>query len=300
MPLVNQSPFAIDICPKAENRRYGYDFHENWCAHMAHLALWNVAKSRIDPDKPDYIFDTNCCMNTVAFCDEDAPLVAGGTVSGELVIWSLSTENGSRVATCGCVEGGHQDSITGIFWLSRKSLNAYASNLTMEYHLVTVGADGRIICWILQRDRAAVFTLKSVKIYQVTGKDQSSRLQQDVYTCNNCDESLGSDGANIPPPQIYNILDRTRLYTLATEEGQIFTLHFLRSPPSRSYQHRSLLAYGSARGTVAIYDLCCNGDVSGDTTESEDFTPIKRCVLQCHKEMCTANPVICMASTDSV
>lgn len=105
---------------------------------------------------------------------------------------------------------------------------------------------------------------------------------------------------DIYPLQIYNILERTCIYTLGTEEGQIFAMHFLRGPSPQSYQHRSLLACGSACGTIAVYDLHCGGDVSGDSNESEVFAPIKRCVLQCHKEPSTANPVMCMASSDSV
>ncbi|VDK32044.1 unnamed protein product [Taenia asiatica] len=355
--------------------------------HTAYLVLWNVTKIHVDPEKPDYIFETNCCINAVAFCNEDAPLVAGGTVSGELVIWSLSKERDNRVAACSCVEGGHQDSVTEVFWISQKGLNTYSSNLTREHHLVTVGADGRIICWNLKKTQPSAFILKPVGSYQVTGKDQSSGPLGDTYVCNKSSEGLGSEGdmrsvgistaafspqstetnlpvfllgtesggvlvahlevldwtasssdsgltngltspvkyvlaryftpihcvawsfshrnlvavsGAFPGVHIYNILERTRIYTLGTEEGQIFAMHFLRGPSSQSYQHRSLLACGSARGTVAVYDLHYNGDISGDNNESDVFAPIKRCVLQCHKEPSASNPVMCMVSSDNI
>nr|CDS16589.1 wd40 repeat [Echinococcus granulosus] len=372
---------------------YGQDFHVNWCTHTAYLALWNVTKSHVDPVKPDYIFETNCCVSSMAFCNEDAPLVAGGTVSGELIIWSLSKEGDSRVAACGCIEGGHQDSVTGIFWISQKDLNTYTSSFTTEHHLVTVGADGRIICWNLQKMHSSVFSLKPVRIYQVTGKDQSSGSLRDVNACSKSSEGLGSEGAThsvgistatfsphstetnlghplhlplfllgtesggvliahlevlhwtsstsgpeftnalaspvkyvlaryfapihcvawsfsdrnlatvsgaFPGVHIYNILERTRIYTLGTEEGQIFAMYFLHSPSSRSYQYRSLLACGSARGTITVYDLRYGSDVSGDSNEGEVFVSTKRCVLQCRTDASAANPVMCMASSDGV
>ncbi|KAL5111343.1 Cytoplasmic dynein 2 intermediate chain 2 [Taenia crassiceps] len=325
-------------------------------------------------------------MNAVAFCNEDAPLVAGGTISGELVIWSLSKECDSRVAACGCVEGGHQDSITGIFWIPRRGLNTYVSKLTAGHHLVTVGADGRIICWSLQETQPSVFTLKPVRIYQITGKDQLSGPLGDVYAHNKSNASPGSEGDTrsvgistaafsphstetnfpsfllgtesggvlvahlevldwtasssdsdftnapaspvkyvlaryfapihsvtwsfshrnlvavsgaFPGVQIYNILERTRIYTLGTEEGQIFAIRFLRDSSPQGYQHRSLLACGSARGTAAVYDLHCGSEVSGGSNESEVFAPIKHCVLQCHQESSAVNSIMCMASNDS-
>lgn len=68
------------------NERYGGNFHPNWCTHTAYLALWNITRSRVDNEKPDYIFEINSCLNTVAFSETETALIAAGTISGKFPI----------------------------------------------------------------------------------------------------------------------------------------------------------------------------------------------------------------------
>ncbi|KAM7540477.1 hypothetical protein Aperf_G00000040661 [Anoplocephala perfoliata] len=355
---------------------------------MAYLALWNITRSRVDNEKPDYIFETNSCLNTVAFSKTETALIAAGTISGELIIWSLSNELESRVASCSCVEGGHQDAVNKVFWISQSSFTEYSSLISAEYHLVSIGSDGQIICWSLQKNYTSEFNLRPVKSFQVRGKDQSrgvlyengafdvtashlfsnggvenaarpvglttavfsphcsegassctfqlligtesggvlmAQLEVPDWTPNPVSEgeythtlpspikyvlarysapihsvawspinrNLVAVSGAFPGVHMYNVLEVSRIYTFAIEEGQLFSLHFPLSNERFSEQNRCLIVCGSEGGDVVIYDL-----PSGTNTEDEARQPMKYCVLKCKAAENKSNPVFCMAVND--
>ena len=100
---------------------------------------------------------------------------------------------------------------------------------------------------------------------------------------------------NILTLQLYNVVERTRICTLGTEEGQIFTLHFPRIA-SRRNLHHSLLACGSSRGSVIMFDLHYD-----DTGNESDVCKFYRlCTLKSNKDTNSANPVFSIACGDKV
>ncbi|VDD80441.1 unnamed protein product [Mesocestoides corti] len=291
---------------------------------------------------------------------------------GELVIWTLSNELDSRVSACGCVEGGHQETVNKVVWIPRGDFNARSPVLT-EHHLVTFGADGRIICWNLQLGHSKASALNLVKIFKITGRDQLSAAIEGQYAlrlnpgvAENRDRPLGISSAEFSPhsPEglilgtdsggvlvaqfqvpdwsalqtdmecahaypspvkyvlaryaspihcvawspfhrnlvgiagafpgihLFNILERTQICTIDTNEGQVFTLRFSSHEPC-------FLACGSERGVVTFFNLC---DFNGGP-EHEDYTgsrsiPVPTNRFELKKQKDRANPVFCMMFND--
>ncbi|VDL94790.1 unnamed protein product [Schistocephalus solidus] len=86
---------------------------------------------------------------------------------GELMIWTLTDELGSLVASRGGASGGHQDAINYIHWFTTESVYLGASKSGRSgasEHLVSFGADGRIISWTLKMDSREP-TLTPIKMY---------------------------------------------------------------------------------------------------------------------------------------
>ncbi len=50
-------------------------------------------------------------------------------------------------STCG---DGHQDAVNSVAWLPNSGAFPTGSHVAEEYHLVSFGSDGRVICWTLQ------------------------------------------------------------------------------------------------------------------------------------------------------
>ncbi|VDK74296.1 unnamed protein product [Dibothriocephalus latus] len=107
---------------------------------------------------------------------------------GELLIWTLANELGSLVASRGGASGGHQDAISYLHWLTPESVYVGASNSGRSdagEHIISFGADGRIICWTLTMDSREP-TLTPIKMYikrtfgyQIYGREQLGAAVQD-------------------------------------------------------------------------------------------------------------------------
>nr|VZH96693.1 unnamed protein product [Spirometra erinaceieuropaei] len=160
---------------------YGQTSHEHWCTHTSYLVLWNICRDPIRSEAPDYVFETNSCVNCVVFRPQHSSILACGTFSGELMIWTLADELGSLVSSRGGASGGHQDAINHLHWFSPESVflgTSKSGQCGANEHLVSFGADGRIICWTLAMDSREP-TLTPIKIYQICGRDQLGAAVQD-------------------------------------------------------------------------------------------------------------------------
>ncbi|BHF59881.1 WD repeat-containing protein 34 [Sparganum proliferum] len=158
---------------------------------------------QIRSEAPDYVFETNSCVNCVVFRPQHSSILACGTFSGELMIWTLADELGSLVASRGGASGGHQDAINHLHWFSPESVllgTSKSGQCGANEHLVSFGADGRIICWTLTMDSREP-TLTPIKIYQICGRDQLGAAVQDrLYSVTPLGGTEGSPSTSLDHP----------------------------------------------------------------------------------------------------
>uniref|UniRef100_A0A5K4FAD5 WD_REPEATS_REGION domain-containing protein n=1 Tax=Schistosoma mansoni TaxID=6183 RepID=A0A5K4FAD5_SCHMA len=157
---------------------YGSLCHTDWCTHNGIAALWNVSNeiSVLNTPKQKYVTDT--CLMCIKFHPIVPSLLAGGTFTGDLVVWNRANENDHLLASIGSMHSGHKDCINQISWIS-DSLESDLQNLTSDkisrytttYQLLSSGSDGRIICWRIDLRHSG--KVNCVKIFQIRHKDQS-------------------------------------------------------------------------------------------------------------------------------
>nr|CAH8856881.1 unnamed protein product [Trichobilharzia regenti] len=160
---------------------YGSICHTDWCTHVGYAALWNVTSSTLESNNPKHKYTTNSCLMCIK-CHPTIPsLLAGGTYTGNVVIWDLSRGNDYMLTnTEGTTEIGHKDCINQIEWISNYlqsdfqslNLNNMKNIHIKSYRLLTAGSDGRIICW--QIDLHPPEKINCIKIFQIRNKDQTS------------------------------------------------------------------------------------------------------------------------------
>ncbi|KAH8870709.1 WD repeat-containing protein 34 [Schistosoma japonicum] len=187
---------------------YGSLYHMDWCTHNGFAALWNVTSETLIPNTPKYKYVTNTCLMCIKFHPVVPSLLAGGTFTGDLVVWNLANSNDHQLANIGGIHGGHKDCINQICWISynlEHDLRTSNSNNiilhTTIYRLLSSGSDGRIICW--QIDLRYSGKVNCVKIFQIRNKDQgplpisshSSSLKNYTLLRSSLPESINNDKA---------------------------------------------------------------------------------------------------------
>ncbi|KAA0198292.1 hypothetical protein FBUS_00345 [Fasciolopsis buskii] len=170
--------------------RYGMLEHVSWCVHNGFVSLWNLSREAMDESVPDSKIDCNGCVMSVRFHPSIPSLLAVGTFAGhyitstkvsflgDLTVFNLAKDSDSLVAASGCTEGGHTESINCIEWLCDTRSHYSGERATISNRqrlstikLVTVGDDGRIICWSLEGSYKSS-NLKCMKTFQVRNCDQ--------------------------------------------------------------------------------------------------------------------------------
>ncbi|CAH8593001.1 unnamed protein product [Schistosoma haematobium] len=157
---------------------YGSLCHTDWCTHNGMAALWNVSNETLVINTPQQKYVTDTCLMCIKFHPTVPSLLAGGTFTGDLVVWNRTNENDHLLTSIGSMHSGHKDCINQISWI-RNSLESNLQNLTSEkisrytttYRLLSSGSDGRIVCWRI--DLCHLGNVNCVKIFQIRHKDQS-------------------------------------------------------------------------------------------------------------------------------
>ncbi|VDO58890.1 unnamed protein product [Schistosoma curassoni] len=157
---------------------YGSLCHTDWCTHNGMAALWNVSNETLVINTPQQKYVTDTCLMCIKFHPTIPSLLAGGTFTGDLVVWNRTNENDHLLTSIGSMHSGHKDCINQISWI-RDSLESNLQNLTSEkisrytttYRLLSSGSDGRIVCWRI--DLCHLGNVNCVKIFQIRHKDQS-------------------------------------------------------------------------------------------------------------------------------
>lgn len=126
---------------------YGKTDHVSWCEHNSILNVWSIFRRDFDAEKPNATVEiSNNCLSTLQFHPENPMIIAGGSINGEIYIWSLHEGDGKEsqlVAKSEADEYFHREPIRKIAW----HLQEQEGSLQKEETLFTCSADGKVLMW---------------------------------------------------------------------------------------------------------------------------------------------------------
>jgi WD40 repeat protein len=86
--------------------------HEGSCNHRARVSAWNIARRDFKPDKPTFQIDTGSCIMCLAFHPSRPGVLAGGSFTGEVLLWDLGIPDMPELHRSEIDEYFHRDSVT--------------------------------------------------------------------------------------------------------------------------------------------------------------------------------------------
>ena len=130
----NRSGYSIAVS-------YGRFDVTGWCDSPGALCVWNLRREDVDPRKPDSIFETDSCLQCVAWHPVDPAVVAAGSFDGEVHVWDVRGDadgdgdgdgkenvlgkrsNDGFVARSAVSDASHREPVVSVAWL-RSALRA--------------------------------------------------------------------------------------------------------------------------------------------------------------------------------
>ena len=113
-----------------------------WCDHPGAVCLWNLVGKGFDPLNPDSVLDHSSCIMCVTCHPQKPAVVVGGSFSGEIVVWDLTLPE-QLWAVSEISEYGHKEPVLNLDW--------YYDSGKSEWLLCSVGADGRVLLWSVEK-----------------------------------------------------------------------------------------------------------------------------------------------------
>jgi len=124
-----------------------YDI-SGWCEFPGALATWNLgARGGAREGHPEHVLETAACLMCCKFHPQHPALVAGGAYSGELYVWDLSREGDTQVGKSSITDVSHSEPVVQIAWHHDSARAGRRANQNEDYHVVTLGADGKVLIW---------------------------------------------------------------------------------------------------------------------------------------------------------
>ncbi|XP_076345784.1 cytoplasmic dynein 2 intermediate chain 2-like [Tachypleus tridentatus] len=117
---------------------YSSVIHDDWCTHDSAVCLWNLHRRDFNSRKPNTVIETDCCLTSLSFHSNLAPVLAGGKFSGEIVVWNTGREDDLTLATTGAVTDSHHEAITGLYWIPTHQ---------DQLSFISTSLDGKILFW---------------------------------------------------------------------------------------------------------------------------------------------------------
>jgi WD40 repeat protein len=116
---------------------YGRPDILGWCEFDSSVALYSLARSQ---ETPDIVIDlpAGCCFS-LAFHPINPAILAGGTYSGELIVWNTN-ESDPQVCSSSIDDYFHREAIMKVEWFLEDVVGE-------EYNLATVSGDGKVLIW---------------------------------------------------------------------------------------------------------------------------------------------------------
>ncbi|GFT69391.1 WD repeat-containing protein 34 [Nephila pilipes] len=114
--------------------------HVNWCEHNSSVDLWSLGRKDFDPKKPNLTLETDCCITYVSFHPELPAVIVAGKLNGEILLWDISKEDDSLLASTEVASFNHREPITGLHWMLQ-----YGKQNRIEF--ASCSLDGKILLW---------------------------------------------------------------------------------------------------------------------------------------------------------
>lgn len=115
---------------------------EGWCEQNSYVCLWNVFKSGFEAGKPDLKIEVPGFCLCLSFHPKKPAVLAGGTYSGELILWDTANELEPQLASSSIDEYFHREGIQAIDWIPSD-----IGSGPEHYLLTTVSLDGKVLIW---------------------------------------------------------------------------------------------------------------------------------------------------------
>lgn len=118
---------------------YGALDRQAWADGESMLCSWSVTRRQLDPTKADGVVTLQHSLASVAFHPEDPSVLAGGSFSGEILLWRLSAEGDRLQCKTLMSEYSHHEPVQQLAWTR--------SHVHGGYLLCSVSADGKVLVW---------------------------------------------------------------------------------------------------------------------------------------------------------
>lgn len=95
---------------------YGRYDHEAVCTHKSAFCTWNIDRLKLNPNKPDMVFETSFCISAMATHPEYPSVVAVGFFNGEIQVYNVR-EAEALAAVITDKREMHRDEVTALKWM---------------------------------------------------------------------------------------------------------------------------------------------------------------------------------------
>ncbi|XP_013407902.1 WD repeat-containing protein 34 [Lingula anatina] len=120
---------------------FGKFDHEDWCTHKSALCSWNLDRRNINSTKPDISVDLPSCLMCIAFHPKQPSWIAGGTFTGEVMLWDTSKEDEMLIASSGIGGDAHREPVSKLRWIPDPESRG------KKFNIVSISSDGKILVW---------------------------------------------------------------------------------------------------------------------------------------------------------
>ncbi|XP_017781068.1 PREDICTED: WD repeat-containing protein 34-like [Nicrophorus vespilloides] len=109
--------------------------HQSWCHHKGTVNVYTLNREDLLPDAPQKILHASACVTTLRFHPTITALLAGGSRSGEILLWNIQLEESVVLKV-----NAHEEIVTQISWVND-------IDLTSNPLLATSSLDGFLNLW---------------------------------------------------------------------------------------------------------------------------------------------------------
>lgn len=186
---------ALDVAWNASGTMvavaYGRMDTSGWCYSNGYVCVWNLMRSDLDVNAPHYTLETDTYATAVAFHPNNSLMLAAGTYSGEVIVFSNVTD--AVPAEFSSANGGspfqHREPVSGLQWLRILQETREAH----RYLLCSSSLDGQLMYWSPANRLAGPVAIMAVKNrrHAVVGVTALAYLQQEQAR-------IGAKDARVP------------------------------------------------------------------------------------------------------
>mmetsp|Transcript_22905 Transcript_22905/g.77958 ORF Transcript_22905/g.77958 Transcript_22905/m.77958 type:complete len:508 (-) Transcript_22905:1217-2740(-) len=271
-----------------------------WSERVGALCVWNLGKGEHSHMKPDFRIDVPSPLQCVAFHPSLSATVAGGTLSGNVIVWNLSQEGDAQRWCSQNSNISHREPVTQIVWLPHSDVK-YGILSEPCFDLLSTSTDGQVLVW----DTRSLGS--DVRCYAVCSGDWTSPHQMlwgatciGTSTTTSQDNKRDSFMVGTDCGKLFRcVIDKQRSQACVAAPGEsIISFEYdshrgsVQSISCSPFQ-RNLFASCGIDGTLKVFNklspsaLLVLEPVSGYLTDCawSPFRPLVLAALSCHGEI---------------